>query len=201
MTSTSTTRAAPGVATRRDSGLTELILGLFAAGWFSWTPEASGALAVTLEIGGALAIVVAVFGGVRAIRARQTGGVLNEPVAARRYGMLVAVEFTVGGAGAVGLSAAGAAAFVPVWICAVVGLHFFPLASVLRAPLTRWLGVAVTTVAAAGLLVGVFSDAAPSTVTGTGAGVALSSYAILMLVGSGPSGTSSVAVSESIVTP
>lgn len=59
----------------------------------------------------------------------------------------------------------------------------------------------VTTVAAAGLLVGVFSDAAPSTVTGTGAGVALSSYAILMLVGSGPSGTSSVAVSESIVTP
>ena len=59
----------------------------------------------------------------------------------------------------------------------------------------------VTTVAAAGLLVGVSSDAAPSTVTGTGAGVALSSHAILMLVGSGPSGTSSVAVSEPIVTP
>ena len=30
----------PGTATRRDSGLTALILGCFAAGWFSWTPEA-----------------------------------------------------------------------------------------------------------------------------------------------------------------
>jgi hypothetical protein len=75
--------------------------------------------------------------------------------------------------------------FVPVWICAVVGVHFFPLASVLRAPLTRWLGIAVTTVSMTGLLVGVFSAIVPSTVTGPGAGVALLGYSILMLVGSG----------------
>lgn len=92
-------------------------------------------------------------------------------------------RWAVGGVGAAALSAAGAARFVPVWICAVVGLHFFPLASVLHAPLTRWLGVAVTTVAAAGLLAGVFSDVAPSTVTGTGAGVSLLGYSIVVLVG------------------
>jgi hypothetical protein len=182
---TSAVQRAPSVATRRDSGLTALILGFFAAGWFSWTPKASGALAVALQIGSAAAVIVAVFGGVRAIRAWPSGGVLNDPTAARRYGLLVGVEFAVGGVGAGVLVAVGAAAFVPVWICAVVGVHFFPLASVLRAPLTRWLGIAVTTVSLTGLLVGVFSAIVPSTVTGPGAGVALLGYSILMLVGSG----------------
>ncbi len=174
----------PGTATRRDSGLTALILGCFAAGWFSWTPEASGALADALQMGSAAAVVVGVFGGVRAVRAWRSGGVLNDPTAARRYGLLVGVEFAVAGGGARGLVAVGAAPFVPVWICAVVGVHFFPLASVLHASMTRWLGVAVTTVSIAGLLVGVSSDIAPSTVTGTGAGVSLLGYSILMLVGS-----------------
>ena len=68
------------------------------------------------------------------------------------------------------------------WICAVVGLHFFPLAVVLHAPSTRWLGVAVTSVAAAGLLTGLFSNVAPSTVTCTGGGVALLSYSVLILM-------------------
>jgi hypothetical protein len=81
---------------------------------------------------------------------RPNGGTALRPV--------VGVEFAVGGAGVLG--AVGAAAFVPVWICAVVGVHFLPLATVLRARLTRWLGVAVTTVSVAGLLVGVFSDTA-----------------------------------------
>jgi hypothetical protein len=178
-------QSAPGVATRRDTGLTALILGCFAAGWFSWTPEASGALAVALQIGGAAAIIAAVIGGVTAIRAWPSGGVLNDPTAARRYGLLVGVEFAVGVGGAGAVVAVGAAAFVPVWICAIVGLHFFPLASVLRAPVTRWLGVAVTTVSIAALFVGVFSDISPSTVTGTGAGISLLGYSIVLLAGSG----------------
>jgi len=62
-------------------------------------------------------------------------------------------------------------------------VHFFPLTSVLCAPLIRWLGVTVTTVSIAGLLAGVLSDIAPSTVTGTGAGVALLGSSLLMLVG------------------
>ena len=53
---TSATRSAPGVATRRDSGLTALILGFFAAVWLNWTPEASGALADALQIGRAVGI-------------------------------------------------------------------------------------------------------------------------------------------------
>jgi hypothetical protein len=158
-------------------------------------------LVVALEIGGAVAVVVAVSGGVRAIRGKRTGGALDEPATARRYGIVVGVEFAVGGVGAGVLSAAGGARFVPVWICAVVGLHFFPLASVLRAPLCRGLGMAVLSVAAAALLVGVFSDVPPSTVTGTGAGAALLGYSILMLVGPHRSGASSIAVPEPPVVP
>lgn len=198
---TSTVQGAPSVATRRDSGLTALILGFFAAGWFSWTPEASGALAVALQIGSAVAVIVAVIGGARAIRDWPSGGVLNDPTAARRYGLLVGVEFAVGGAGAGALVAVGAAEFVPVWICAVVGMHFFPLASVLHAPLTRGLGVAVTTVSIAGLLVGVFTDIAPSTVTGTGAGISLLAYSIVMLAGSGRVDARRLTVPDPIVVP
>lgn len=88
---TSATRSAPGVATRRDSGLTALILGFFAAAWLNWTPEASGALPDALQIGRAVAFIVSVLGGVRAIRSWRSGGVLNAPPAAHRYGLLVGV--------------------------------------------------------------------------------------------------------------
>ena len=198
---TSAVHSAPSGATRRDGGLTALILGFFAAGWFSWTPEAAGALAVAVQIGSAAAVIIAVVGGVRAIRDWSSGGILNDPMAARRYALLVGVEFAAGVAGAGVLAAVGAAAFVPVWICAVVGLHFFPLASVLSAPLTRGLGVAVTTVSIAGLLVGVLTDIAPSTVTGTGAGVSLLGYSLLMLVGSRYGGVRRVTVPDPIVVP
>lgn len=172
-----------GVTTRRDSGLTVLILGLFSAAWSSWTPEASGALAVALRITSVAAVVVAIVGGLRAVAAPSSGGVLGDSPTSRRYGRLVGVEVSVGGAGTVVLVAVGAAAFVPVWICAVVGVHFFPLAAVLRAPLMRWLGAATTTVAIAGLIVGVATGVAPSTVTGTGVGALLLGYSILVLVG------------------
>ena len=48
--------------------------------------------------------------------------------------------------------------------------------------MTRLLGVAVLAVAAAGLAVGVFSDAAPSSVTGAGTGSALLAYGVFMLM-------------------
>ena len=48
------------------------------------------------------------------------------------------------------------------WVCAVVGLHFFPLAPVLGDPALRWLGTAVTAVAVAALLAGLFTGAPPS---------------------------------------
>ncbi len=180
-THTGHTVADPGAGARNDSGLTALVLGFFAAGWFSWTPEASGAWATAVKIGSIASIVVAVFGGIRASRGQRNGAVLGDPATAQRYGLVVAVTFALALVGVGVLGVVEQATFRPVWVCAVVGLHFFPLAQVLRAPLTRWLGVAVTAVALAALAVGVFSTVSPSTVTGTGTGVALLAYSILLL--------------------
>lgn len=160
------------------------VLALFSTGWFSWTPEATGALAVALRVGAVAAVAVAVAGGVRTVRARGAGGVLDDRGAASGYWRVVAIEFALIVGGNVVLIVAGASAFVPVWVCAVVGLHFFALAPVLRAPMLRGLGVAVTAVAALGLALGVATDVTPSTVTGTGAGAALLGAAGLVLVGS-----------------
>jgi hypothetical protein len=43
----------------------------------------------------------------------------------------VGLEFGLLGVGAAVLGAAGQARWIPVWICAGVGVHFFPLASTL----------------------------------------------------------------------
>jgi hypothetical protein len=63
----------------------------------------------------------------------------------------------------------------------VVGLHFFPLAPVLRDPGLRPLGAAMTAVAAAGLVTALASAVAASTVVGIGAGALLLGYASLAL--------------------
>ena len=92
----------------------------------------------------------------------------------RRYGIIVGIEFATAFLGAAIL---GAAVCIPVWICAVVGVHFLPLAPVLcdRGPYP--LGVATCVVAAIGLVTGLTGDVAPSTVVG----LLLPGYAVLGL--------------------
>ena len=71
------------------------------------------------------------------------------------------------------------------WICAVVGVHFFPLAPVLRDRGLHPLGAAMCVVAAIGLVTGLASDVAPSTVVGIGIGIGIGllllGYAVLGL--------------------
>ena len=88
----------------------------------------------------------------------------------RRYSIIVGLEFGLLGAGAAVLGATGQARWIPVWICAGVGVHFFPLASTLANRSLRLLGVLLFGVAAAALATGLASATAPSTVTGAGAG-------------------------------
>ncbi|MEA2717318.1 MAG: hypothetical protein QOI99_1635 [Actinomycetota bacterium] len=174
-------------ASRLDSGVTALVLGFFAMMWFSWgQADASSVLGTALAVGSVVALVVAAMGGIRAVRFRRTDGALNEPATRHRYGNVVGIESAAGVVGALVLGATGGGAYIPVWICAVVGLHFFPLASVLDARPLRSLGVVVTGVAAGALLVGVFTGVAPSSVTGAGAGLALLAFATLMLARPAP---------------
>ncbi|MBQ1014845.1 hypothetical protein KBX53_28715, partial [Micromonospora sp. M51] len=69
-----------------------------------------------------------------------------------------------------------------VLVCLVVGLHFFPLAPLLRDPLLRPLGGALCLVAAAGLGIALASAVSAGLVVGVGAGVLLLGYAVQALV-------------------
>jgi hypothetical protein len=173
-----------GPRSRRDWGMTALIEAFFAFVWFGWgQADASAGLRVGLAVGGVTAVLVALAGGVQAFRSPASTGVLHDRQARRRYGVAVGVEFSLAGVGAAVLAVAGQGEFIPVWVCAVVGVHFFPLALLLGDRLLVALGASVTTVAAVALVAGLATGVAPSTVTGIGAGMLLTVFALAALAG------------------
>jgi hypothetical protein len=78
---------------------------------------------------------------------------------------------------------AGQADYIPVWVCAVVGVHLLPLAPLLRDRRLVALGVLVTIVASVALVAGLADAVTPSTVTGVGAGLLLLAFAVAELAG------------------
>ncbi|MBQ0903869.1 hypothetical protein [Micromonospora sp. U21] len=170
---------------RHQAGLTALYLGVFAMVWFS-VPSAEQPLRALLVVGSIAALLTAVVGGVLSARTRGAGGP-RDRATDRRYLLIVVAEFAAAGLGAAVLAAAVLAAadwseYIPVLVCAVVGLHFFPLAPLLRDPLLRPLGVALCVVAAAGLVTALASAVSAGLVVGTGAGLLLLAYAVQALV-------------------
>lgn len=168
---------------RRDAGVTALLLGLFAAAWFGWAQASSPEwLRVWLGVGSTIGVMVAVVGAVVAFRAPGQTSALRDRAAGRRYGILIGVEFAAIAVGAAILGLAGQAEYIPAWICAVVGVHFFPLAPLLRDPSLTVLGIALCAVAVTGLIGGLVAVVAVSTIVGIGAGIAQLTYAIMSLV-------------------
>ena len=108
--------------------------------------------------------------------------VMADPVARRRYSIIVGLEFGLLGAGAAVLGATGQYRWIAVWICFGVGVHFFPLATTLANRSLRLLGVLLVVVAAAALTAGLASATAPSTVTGAGAGLCLLAFGLATLL-------------------
>jgi hypothetical protein len=165
---------------RHQAGLTALYLGVFAMVWFS-VPSAEQPLRALLVVGSIAALLTAVVGGVLSARTRGAGGP-RDRATDRRYLLIVVAEFAAAGLGAAVLAAADWSEYIPVLVCAVVGLHFFPLAPLLRDPLLRPLGVALCVVAAAGLVTALASAVSAGLVVGTGAGLLLLAYAVQALV-------------------
>ena len=89
----------------------------------------------------------------------------------------------VAGVGAAALAAAGQSDFIPAWVCAVVGMHMFPLASLLGDRLLVPLGALLAAVAVVAAGAGQAGWVPPGTVTGLGAGVLLTLFAAFALAG------------------
>lgn len=169
---------------RREYALTALFEGFFGAAWFGWgQARPPAALDAVLAAGSVVAILTAVAGGVLAYRYRSSPAAMDEQAAYRRYGIIVGIEFGSAGLGAVLLGVTGQAAYIPVWVCAVVGVHFFPLAPVLRDRSLFPLGALVSAAAVAALIVGLTTHVAPSAVTGAAAGWLLTSFGFANLAG------------------
>ena len=167
----------------RDRGVTVAVEGFFAFVWFGWGQAAPPSwLVAPLAVGDGLAVLLTVAGVVLTMRSAGPLRVMADPAVRRRYSIIVGLEFGLLGAGAAVLGATGQARWIPVWICAGVGVHFFPLASTLANRSLRLLGVLLIGVATAALATGLASATAPSTVTGAGAGLCLLAFGLATLL-------------------
>src|SRR5450755_546718 len=163
----------------RDSAMTALILGFFASSWFGWAQDnPPPTWRSPLIVGALLSLVVAVVGAMLAWRNWSAGSSLREPGAMRRYGIIVGVEFGVAAAGATGIAVWGRPEYIAPWICLVVGVHFLPIAPVLKNPSLVALGVLLVAVAVAAVVVSRRTGLAPTALAGVGAGVALLGFAV-----------------------
>jgi hypothetical protein len=169
--------------TGRDRGVTVAVEGFFAFVWFGWGQAAAPTwLVAPLAVGTGLAALLAVAGVVVTKRSAGRLRVMADPKARRRYSIIVGLEFGLLGVGAAILGATGQYRWTPVWICAGVGVHFFPLASTLDNRSLRLLGGLLLAVAAAALTAGLVSATEPSTVTGAGAGLCLLAFGLATLL-------------------
>lgn len=172
------------VGSGRARGISAAILGWFAAAWFGWgsaepTPRW---LTLILQIGTLLALLVLVLGIVLAVRSPSGSTPMRDPAVRRRYGQIVGAEFALIGLGAAVLGVTGLADWIPVWVCAGVGIHFFPLATAFGDRGLIVLGALVSAVAVVAVVVALSTDVAPGTVTGVGAGLSLLVWAAVTLV-------------------
>jgi hypothetical protein len=168
---------------QRDVGNMALFLGSFGAAWFGWGQAAApDGARPWLVAGSVLAALVAAAGIAVTVRNRSQPTRMNDRAAGRRYGIIVGIEFGVAGLGAAVLGIASAPEYIPALVCAVVGVHFVPLAPVLADRLLVPLGAATCAVAILALVLRLTSGVAPSTVTGIGAGALLTGYALGTLI-------------------
>jgi hypothetical protein len=168
---------------QRDVGSMALFLGFFGAAWFGWGQAAApDGLQFWLVAGSVLAALIAAAGFGVSARNRSQPARMSDRAARRRYGIIVGIEFGVAGLGATVLAITRAHAYIPAFVCAVVGVHFVPLAPVLADRLLVPLGAAICAVAILALALRLTSGVAPSTVTGIGAGGLLTSYALVSLI-------------------
>jgi hypothetical protein len=167
----------------RERGITVVFDGFFACVWFGWGQAAAPPwLVAPLAVGTVLSVLVAVVGVVVTTRSTGRLAVVSNPAVRRGYRITVGVEFTLAGVGAVALGTTGLAQWIPVWICLVVGVHFFPLARILENRSLVPLGALLTAIAAAALVVGLTSTVAPSTIAGPGTGLCLLAFGLATLL-------------------
>ncbi|GLZ79947.1 hypothetical protein Afil01_47540 [Actinorhabdospora filicis] len=128
----------------RDAAMTAVIFGFVGMGWFGWAQEAPPKrMQKWLGIGSGIGIAIALAGGLIAWRNWDAGTAIDAETGPR-FGIIVGIEFGLAGLGAVLLIWRKLGAWIAPWIAFVVGVHFYPLAPLLKEPMLHVTATLVT---------------------------------------------------------
>ena len=156
---------------RRSRAIAAMIEGFFAVMWLSWGQgSAPSWLNRPVFVASVVSLVVVVAGLVATIRTRGDGAGIPDVAMRSRYNLIVGLEVVLIAGGAAVLGATGLNRWIIVWVCAVVGIHFVPLAAVFRGLHLVPLGILVTAMAVTALIVGATTSVTPGGIAGLGAG-------------------------------
>lgn len=166
----------------RDAAAIAAILGFFALSWFGWALEKPPTPWLRILITAVVLSVVTAIGGGLLVWQHWSGPTVFDPATGRAFGIIVGLEFGIAGIGAWLLASRQKAELIPVWVAFVVGVHFVPLAPLLRAPLLYPLAVVVVAAAAGAVPLARRRTLAVSAVTGAGTGSVLLLAAVVSLI-------------------
>jgi hypothetical protein len=166
----------------RDAAATAAIFGFFASAWFGWAQEDPPRAWRPALIAGAVVALLVMAGGVALMLRHWSDGTALDAATSRTFGIVVGIEVAVAALGAVVLTRLRRSELVPAWIALVVGVHLFPLATLLRYPLLGVVAALVTVIALVAVPVARSASVRVSAVTGGATGCALLAAAIFSLV-------------------
>ncbi|GAA3940688.1 hypothetical protein [Actinoplanes auranticolor] len=166
----------------RDAAVTAAVFGFFAPSWFGWAQEAPPPTWRRPLIAGTVVSFLALMAGALLAWRYWHDGTAFDDDTSRAFGIVVGIEF--------GAAALGAAAFavrrhrelIPVWIAFVVGVHLFPVASLIRYPAVHVVAALVTLAAVVSVPVARSRSITPSAVVGAATGAVLLAGAIFSLI-------------------
>lgn len=165
----------------RDAAMTGTILGFAGMVWFGWAQEAPPPGARKwLGLGSVLSVLLAIGAGIFSWRHWHDGSAIDA-VTGPRFGIVVGIEFAAAGIGAAILAARKRSELIAPWIAFVVGVHFIPLASILRIPLLFPVAVLVAVGAWLSVRVAKARDLTVSFVTGAITGSVLLLFGAISL--------------------
>lgn len=166
----------------RDAAMLTVIFGFFGMAWFGWAQEAPPKKArAMLGVGSVLSIALAVVGGLFAWQHWNDGSAIDADTGPR-FGIIVGVEVAFAGIGSGILAWRKKSEFIAPWVAFVVGVHFIPLATMLRLPLLFPAAVLVVLAAWASVRLARARDVTVSYMTGLLTGSSLLLFAAISLL-------------------
>lgn len=165
----------------RDAAGTAVVFGFFAPSWFGWAQAAPPpAWRRPLIAGAVVSFLVSVAGALLAWRYWHDGTAFDDGTS-RTFGIVVGIEFAAAALGVAVLAVRRHRELIPVWIAFVVGVHLFPVASLIRYPAVHVVAALITVAAVVSVPVARSRSIAPSAVVGAATGAVLLAGAVFSL--------------------